>query len=124
MFFNDLKGLKFWKFNVEILKKRHEKRKVKGRYACMHRRAKICNGFLYDLHFLEAVCARMIPLRFQRIPKSSLPGVRCSTWRLTGGYNSNQVKLLSVILPQGLQNASKIESFRTILGPGRRNRPE
>ena len=35
MLFDDFKGLKFWKFNDEIVKQRHEKRKVKARYACM-----------------------------------------------------------------------------------------
>ena len=45
MLFDDFKGLKFWKFNKEIVKKRHEKRKVKGRYACMHRREKYVMDF-------------------------------------------------------------------------------
>ena len=44
MLFDDF-SLKFWKFNEEIVKKRDDKRKVKGRYACMHRRAKYVMDF-------------------------------------------------------------------------------
>ena len=54
MLFDDFKGLKFWKFNEEIVKKRHEKRKVKGRYACMHRREKyVMDFYMTWSHFMN-----------------------------------------------------------------------